>query len=54
MCKEPSSLQWGRNFIVAETMIIITEMILSIVLQWGRNFIVAETAKKKNLFGLDF
>ena len=36
-------LQWGRNFIVAETTIVLTQLIDAQVLQWGRNFIVAET-----------
>ena len=36
-------LQWGRNFIVAETLIALVCAVISIVLQWGRNFIVAET-----------
>ena len=37
-------LQWGRNFIVAETRVIMELRSTSHMLQWGRNFIVAETA----------
>ena len=39
------SLQWGRNFIVAEIterQLGLNNAPLSILLQWGRNFIVAE------------
>ena len=37
-------LQWGRNFIVAETFIEFGAIDLEPTsLQWGRNFIVAET-----------
>ena len=36
-------LQWGRNFIVAETHLNDLKATLEQVLQWGRNFIVAET-----------
>ena len=36
-------LQWGRNFIVAETPTRLAKSKLLIMLQWGRNFIVAET-----------
>ena len=36
-------LQWGRNFIVAETFSLETQIEYSKKLQWGRNFIVAET-----------
>ncbi len=36
-------LQWGRNFIVAETPITSNSITTTPVLQWGRNFIVAET-----------
>ena len=41
-------LQWGRNFIVAETLA--TQFLDNIidVLQWGRNFIVAETDKRRH------
>ena len=37
------TLQWGRNFIVAETMINAKQTVNITMLQWGRNFIVAET-----------
>ena len=38
------SLQWGRNFIVAETQAKVKDCVdFSWKLQWGRNFIVAET-----------
>ena len=37
-------LQWGRNFIVAETRTVATCMSTDGELQWGRNFIVAETS----------
>ena len=36
-------LQWGRNFIVAETAVASKPMTPIWGLQWGRNFIVAET-----------
>ena len=36
-------LQWGRNFIVAETQTRWTRLASGGPLQWGRNFIVAET-----------
>ena len=36
-------LQWGRNFIVAETGRVWKDTVLDVWLQWGRNFIVAET-----------
>ena len=36
-------LQWGRNFIVAETVYAAKYGRMEIKLQWGRNFIVAET-----------
>ena len=36
-------LQWGRNFIVAETVLAGLRPKRSAKLQWGRNFIVAET-----------
>ena len=36
-------LQWGRNFIVAETSTMALEATTTSLLQWGRNFIVAET-----------
>ena len=36
-------LQWGRNFIVAETATVVAGGVLIMMgLQWGRNFIVAE------------
>ena len=39
-------LQWGRNFIVAETRAYgIDAQAGTGTLQWGRNFIVAETLK---------
>ena len=38
-----TSLQWGRNFIVAETSQLNTTLLQADLLQWGRNFIVAET-----------
>ena len=38
-----STLQWGRNFIVAETEYARGGARYPIRLQWGRNFIVAET-----------
>ena len=38
-----SALQWGRNFIVAETGAILGRDTRNGWLQWGRNFIVAET-----------
>ena len=38
-----ASLQWGRNFIVAETRRPPRNSIYRLMLQWGRNFIVAET-----------
>ena len=40
-----SSLQWGRNFIVAETGDAGTDGGSGTQLQWGRNFIVAETRR---------
>ena len=36
-------LQWGRNFIVAETSMPKNGTAVASLLQWGRNFIVAET-----------
>ena len=39
----PYSLQWGRNFAVAETMRSFGLTSTSGLLQWGRNFAVAET-----------
>ena len=36
-------LQWGRNFIVAETVELKDNLEAVTGLQWGRNFIVAET-----------
>ena len=39
-----SKLQWGRNFIVAETRLALCCCICKAGLQWGRNFIVAETS----------
>ena len=36
-------LQWGRNFIVAETNLEFQGLVVGVLLQWGRNFIVAET-----------
>ena len=39
----PSMLQWGRNFIVAETSRCRAPVRCVFPLQWGRNFIVAET-----------
>ena len=41
------SLQWGRNFIVAETWNIAVKYLPFAVLQWGRNFIVAETHNER-------
>ena len=41
---DTSSLQWGRNFAVAETALRIAALTEHIALQWGRNFAVAETA----------
>ena len=42
--RDITALQWGRNFIVAETRILrITPGAANRTLQWGRNFIVAET-----------
>ena len=38
-------LQWGRNFIVAETWCVPCTDIGILLLQWGRNFIVAETRR---------
>ena len=38
-----SRLQWGRNFIVAETFATCAKCSSNALLQWGRNFIVAET-----------
>ena len=43
-CK--SLLQWGRNFIVAETIHITYHILGMSELQWGRNFIVAETTSR--------
>ena len=37
-----SSLQWGRNFIVAEMEHLHYVGKWNVMLQWGRNFIVAE------------
>ena len=34
--------QWGRNFIVAESLISLANSAACGLLQWGRNFIVAE------------
>ena len=42
-----SVLQWGRNFIVAETSRMVVEFPLPVQLQWGRNFIVAETGQQR-------
>ncbi len=42
-CSASRALQWGRNFIVAETAPYTTRFLLRFLLQWGRNFIVAET-----------
>ena len=40
-------LQWGRNFIVAETITAMYNRVhLKVLLQWGRNFIVAETTTR--------
>ena len=39
------SLQWGRNFIVAEIFKHSLTVSLTLRLQWGRNFIVAEMLK---------
>ena len=36
------SLQWGRNFIVAEIIVCKGTLVVVPSLQWGRNFIVAE------------
>ena len=36
------TLQWGRNFIVAEILAEALSAIVKEMLQWGRNFIVAE------------
>ena len=41
--KRYDELQWGRNFIVAETSLRCSDQLPSLSLQWGRNFIVAET-----------
>ena len=38
-----ATLQWGRNFIVAETGDRHCRQVSATALQWGRNFIVAET-----------
>ena len=38
-----SELQWGRNFIVAESTISALRAKIAAGLQWGRNFIVAES-----------
>ena len=43
---DPNGLQWGRNFIVAETGRPIVSGETAITLQWGRNFIVAETCNR--------
>ena len=40
-------LQWGRNFIVAETVTDSSGDGIEGVLQWGRNFIVAETLHER-------
>ena len=40
-------LQWGRNFIVAETWRGLGSRSLRFMLQWGRNFIVAETREAR-------
>ena len=47
-----SELQWGRNFIVAETGIVVLGVTKIILLQWGRNFIVAETDLTLNAISL--
>ena len=52
-------LQWGRNFIVAETSFTGSlPLLLAPPLQWGRNFIVAETYRSgsspKNRFKLQW
>ena len=39
-------LQWGRNFIVAETYFVDKHLGVFALLQWGRNFIVAETKER--------
>ena len=39
------TLQWGRNFIVAETAVQLWQGPAYGKLQWGRNFIVAETLR---------
>ena len=41
------SLQWGRNFIVAERFRMKLPSSLSTRLQWGRNFIVAESQDRR-------
>ena len=46
-----STLQWGRNFIVAETIMAWIRRIATAKLQWGRNFIVAETGTRGTLRG---
>ena len=45
-------LQWGRNFIVAETFVpfFVVSFIVSL-LQWGRNFIVAEIPDVGRVYG---
>ena len=37
------ALQWGRNFIVAERLNLVSWFFITSMLQWGRNFIVAES-----------
>ena len=46
-CGSVLVLQWGRNFIVAETGISFHDNRLWFMLQWGRNFIVAETTNSR-------
>ena len=47
LLENASTLQWGRNFIVAEISLKRAHMEYSQTLQWGRNFIVAEMRETK-------
>ena len=44
LIENASTLQWGRNFIVAEIDADIIDLYAATMLQWNRNFIVTETS----------
>ena len=47
-CRAGVTLQWGRNFIVAEMDAVPVCLVISCLLQWGRNFIVAEIGHNRH------